>query len=113
MAKTDNVNETSQKTGTEFRGLSSKASVELHKAMEGGLKEINEYFKSPQSARKNLALDMKVATTAINTYAKLRQAESGEAMVLLQMIKLSGIKAKELLRPYILRALPHHVEPDQ
>jgi len=110
MTKSKDTNENSPKKGTEFRGLSGEASGELHKATLSGLKAINEYFDNPHSARKNLTMDMKIATATINTYAKLRQAESGEAMVLLQMIKLSGVDAKELLKPYILRALPHHVD---
>ena len=109
MTKSKDTNEHFRNTGTDFRGLAGEASDELHKAMLSGLKAINGYFDTPQGAKKNLTMDMKIATATINTYAKLRQAESGEAMVLLQMIKLSGVDAKELLKPYILRSLPQHV----
>jgi len=108
--KVDDTNKASRREGTEFRGLSAEASNELHAAMLSGLKMINEYFKNPQSSKKNLMVDMKIATTVLNTYSKLRQAESGEATMLLQMIKLSGMDAKELLKPYVIRALPHYVD---
>jgi len=109
MKKADDTNKASQREGTEFRGLSTEASKELHKAMMSGLKMINKYFDNPRSNQKNLMVDMKIATTVLNTYSKLRQAESGEATMLLQMIKMSGMDAKEILRPYVLRALPRYV----
>ena len=91
--------------GLRFGSLSAEASDEMQKAMLGGLKAINEYFDSKPSIKKIMIQDIRVATTAINTYAKLRQAESGYAMILLQLAKVSK-EGKEALKYFIIDAVP-------
>ena len=91
--------------GLRFASLSQEASGEMQKAMLGGLKLINEYFDSKHSIRKIMISDIKVATTAVNTYAKLRQAESGYAMILLQLAKMTK-EGKEALKYFVIDAIP-------
>lgn len=98
--------------GLRFGSLSPEASDEMQKAMLGGLKAINEYFDSKPSIRKIMVQDIKVATTAINTYAKLRQAESGYAMILLQLAKVSK-EGKEALKYFIIDAIPKLVKSEK
>jgi len=94
-----------------FGSLAPEANDEMQKAMLGGLKLINEYFDSKQSMRKIMIPDIKVATTAVNTYAKLRQAESGYAMILLQLAKMSK-EGKEALKYFVIDAMPRLVESE-
>ena len=98
--------------GLRFGSLSLEGSEEMQKAMLHGLKAINEYFDSPQSTRKNLIPDIKVATTAVNTYAKLRQADSGFAMVLLQVAKMSK-EGKQALKYFVIDAMPRLAESEK
>lgn len=98
--------------GLRFGSLSQEASDEMQKAMLGGLKAINEYFDSKQNTRKLMIHDIKVATTAVNTYAKLRQAESGYAMILLQVAKMSK-EGKQALKHFVIDAMPRLVEPEK
>ena len=98
--------------GLRFGSLSTEASDEMQKAMLGGLKAINEYFDSKPSIRKIMIQDIRVATTAINTYAKLRQAESGYAMILLQLAKVSK-EGKEALKYFIIDAVPRLVKSEK
>jgi len=96
--------------GLRFGSLSQEASDEMQKAMFNGLKAINEYFDSKQNIRKLMVHDVKVATTAVNTYAKLRQADSGFAMILLQLAKMSK-EGKEALKYFVIDAMPRLAEP--
>jgi|GEM_PF-6587972 len=96
--------------GLRFGSLSQEGSDEMQKAMLNGLKAINEYFDSKKNVRKFMVHDIKVATTAVNTYAKLRQAESGYAMILLQLSKMSK-EGKEALKSFVIEAIPRLAEP--
>jgi len=98
--------------GLRFGSLSSEASDEMQKAMLGGLKAINEYFDSKQNTRKFMMHDIKVATTALNTYSKLRQADSGYAMILLQLAKMSK-EGKAALKYFVIDAMPRLAESEK
>ena len=97
-------------TGLRFGSLSGEQNEEMQKAMLNGLKAINNYFESSSGVRKNLLSDMKMATTAVNTYAKLRQADSGFAMILLQLIKMSGKEDQPILKSFVLGQLAGFTE---
>lgn len=98
--------------GLRFGSLSSAASDEMQKAMLGGLKAINEYFDSKKNTRKFMIQDIRVATTAVNTYAKLRQADSGYAMILLQLAKMSK-EGKAALKYFVIDAIPRLAESEK
>lgn len=86
--------------------MSKEASKEMHKAIFQSLKAINDYFEQPHAAKKNLSQDMKVANSVINTFAKIRQHESGRDMVLLQAGKMLTESRGEF-REFVEDNLPH------
>lgn len=96
--------------GLRFGSLSGEQNEEMQKAMLNGLKAINGYFDSSSGTRKNLLVDMKMATTVVNAYAKLRQADSGFAMILLQLIKMSGKEDHPMLKSFVLGQLSKSAE---
>jgi len=95
--------------GLRFGTLSQEGSDEMQKLMLSGLKAINEYFDSKQNVRKLMVNDIKVATTALNTYANLRQSDNGYAMILLQLAKFSQ-EGKEALKSFVIEAIPRLAE---
>jgi len=96
--------------GLRFGTLSREGSDEMQKAMLNGLKAINEYFDSGQTIKKLMVNDIKVATTAVNAYANLRQSDNGYAMILLQLAKFSQ-DGKKALNSFIIEAIPQLTEP--
>ena len=88
--------------------MTSNASTEIHKALERSLRSINDYFEAPLASRQNLVQDIKVANNVLNTFAKIRQSESGSDMVKLQMAKWMCRDKKEI-REFMLSNLPHLV----
>jgi len=58
--------------------VEEKTSEALHVAMKESLEVIIGYFDSPRAAKENLLkTDIKVANNVLNTFARMRQAESG------------------------------------
>ena len=73
--------------------------------MKEAINTIIEYFKSPHAAKENLIkTDMKVANTVLSTFARMRQAESGE----LQALTILGERADKSagFREFIQENLP-------
>ena len=89
--------------------LTDEASEEMHKAMLKSLKSINEFFDAPYAARKNLTQEIKVSNSVINSFAKIRQAESGKEMVMLQMGKMLSENKKEF-KDFIFENLPYLIK---
>jgi len=89
--------------------LTPEASDQMHSAMLNSLKLINEFFDSPRPQRKEFTQEIKVANSVLNSFAKIRQAESGNQMVLLQMGKMLSDSKKEF-RAFMFENLPHLVD---
>ena len=88
-----------------FGSLKSDVEREFHKAMFKSLQSINGYFDSPHAAKVNLLNDVKLAASTVNSFAKIRQAESGMAMAILQLAKAG--KSDESMKGFLSSNLPH------
>jgi len=61
-----------------FWSVEESTSEALHTAMKESLEVIINYFDSSRAAKENLLkTDIRVANNVLNTFAKMRQAESG------------------------------------
>jgi len=86
--------------------LTDETSLQMHEAMLKSLKSINEFFDAPYAARKNFTQEIKVANSVINSFAKIRQAESGKEMVMLQIGKMLSENKKEF-KNFVFENLPY------
>ena len=86
--------------------LTDETSLQMHEAMLKSLKSINEFFDAPHAARKNFTQELKTANSVINSFAKIRQAESGREMVMLQMGKMLSDNKKEF-KSFVYENLPY------
>lgn len=82
-----------------------EASDELQQAFLKGLKSINEFFDAPSKLQVDFAQRMKVANNVLNTYARIRQSESGHEQFILGMIKFASENKKEF-KDLIIANLP-------
>jgi hypothetical protein len=96
----------SKKIQKETAFLSAEDNAGLTELHQRAVQKIIEYFDAPYAAKANLAQEIKAANNALNSFAHLRQAESGHEMVRLQAIKMVSAN-KEDFKELVAENLPH------
>lgn len=89
-----------------FSSMTEESSEEMHKAMLNSLKNINEFFGETKEKREEFMKQARLAANIVSAFAKIKQAESGQSLVVLMAAK--GICPNpEEFKDYIYDRLPH------